>query len=113
MSKSCGIPFTKDLLFPQYWLTWVGLGFSFLLSLSPVAVRHSLGKWFGSAIYRYNHKRRHIVVTNLEIAFPDLTAEQIKTKAINSLQWYSRAMIDYSVLFFGSAIQELSDPTLN
>lgn len=91
------------MLFPQYWLTWVGLGFSFFLSLSPVVVRHSLGKWLGWVIYRYNHKRRHIVVTNLEIAFPQLTAEQIKAKALASLQWYSRAMIDYSVLFFGSA----------
>ncbi len=90
------------MLLPRYWLTWLGLGFSFLLSFSPAVVRHSIGKMVGRVIYRYNHKRRHIVVTNLKIAFPDLTSEQVEAKALASLQWYSCAMIDYSVLFFGS-----------
>lgn len=101
--KPCGIPFTIDLLYPRYWLTWVGLGFSFILSLLPVFIRHALGKGLGRVIYRYNHKRRHIVVTNLKIAFPDLSTEQVDAKALSSLQWYSRAMIDYSILFFSSA----------
>lgn len=78
------------------------MGFSFILSWMPVYVRHGIGRWIGAQIYQHNNKRRHVVMTNLRIAFPDLTEEKIQEKALVSLQWYSCAMVDYCILFFSS-----------
>ncbi len=96
----CGIPFTRGLLHPRFWLTWLGLGLGVGIAWLPVSFRHLLGKGLGTIIFRYNLKRRHVVQTNLQLAFPHLTPRLIQKKALISLQWYGRAMLDYCVLFF-------------
>ena len=103
MSKTCGIPFSARLLHPRYWLSWLGLGLFALIAQLPTRARHWLGRHLGSLIYhRKNQKRRHIVNTNLKIAFPELNDAQRDAMTLKHLQWYGCAMIDYSLLFFGS-----------
>jgi len=41
-----------------------------------------------------------VVTTNLAIAFPDLNDSQIQQRALASIQWYGKAMVDYCFLFF-------------
>ncbi len=100
MAKSCGVPFTKNLLHPRYWLSWAGLGLAFVVSWFPIGIRHALGKWLGSVIFRYNEKRMNVITINLRIAFPDLSEQQLRQRALASIQWYGRAMVEYCFLFF-------------
>ncbi len=97
---SCGVPFRKGWLHPRYWLTWLGLGFGFVLAWLPVPVRHALGKGLGFLVFRYNRKRKSVVLANLRIAFPGLSHAELEKRALHTLQWYGRAMVDYCVLFF-------------
>ena len=102
MSQRCGLPFTLSLLHPKYWLTWLGLGIAAIVSLFPTSMRHSIGKKVGAYIYNNNRKRKNIVNTNLAIAFPHLSQEQRENMALEHLQWYGRALVDYSMTFFSS-----------
>lgn len=95
-------PLNKALLQPQYWPTWLGLSGLWLLAWLPVKIRHRLGKYVGQFIYRKNHKRRHVVLTNLQRCFPALSEREREQLAQQTLREYACALLDYSVLFFRS-----------
>ncbi|MCK5896796.1 MAG: lysophospholipid acyltransferase family protein [Cocleimonas sp.] len=99
---SCELPFTRFLLSPRFWLTWVSLGLVFILSLMPQVLRHYLGRSIGNITYRRNKKRRDIVLTNIKIAFPELDLVAQQQLAKQHLQWYGCALVDYSLLLFAS-----------
>ena len=100
MTQRCGLPFTLSLLHPKYWLAWLSLGLAAIVSLFPTSVRHAIGRKTGAYIYNNNKKRRHNINTNLKIAFPELSQEQREAMALENLQWYGCAIVDYSVIFF-------------
>lgn len=102
MSKRCGRCFSPALLHPCYWTGWLSLGLMFMSSLLPTGIRHFIGDLLGSLIYRNNSKRRNIVKTNLELAYPDYSESRLDAMTRSSLQWYARALIDYSLFMFGS-----------
>jgi len=98
----CGIKFSLSLLHPRYWLLWLLLAFMFILAQLPVSIRHALGRRLGNYNYKNNKKRRHIVDTNLKIAFPELSDEKRASMTRENLQWYACGLIDYSLLFFAT-----------
>jgi len=99
---TCGIPFSKSLLHPKYWMTWLGLLFVVFIAQFPTSFRHGIGRKLGHYIYKNNTKRYRVVKTNLTIAFPDLTENAIEKMIKDHLQWYGCAMIDYSLILFSS-----------
>ncbi|MFT0211848.1 lipid A biosynthesis lauroyl acyltransferase [Pseudomonas sp. F1_0610] len=72
------VQFQQAFLHPKYWLTWLGLGFLFLISLLPYAVLLCLGRILGCVMYYVASQRRHIVQRNLELCYPNLTFAQRK-----------------------------------
>ena len=102
MKKPCGTAFSIDLLYPRYWLTWLGLLLFFFFSLLPTSIRHFFGRKLGSFIYKKNKKRHHVINTNLKLCFPEFSAEQREHFTEEHLQWYGCALFDYSVFFFAS-----------
>jgi len=65
-------------------------------------MRHYLGRNIGKLIYAKNKKRRQIVLINIKIAFPELNNDSQQQLAKQHLQWYGCALVDYSLLLFGS-----------
>jgi lauroyl/myristoyl acyltransferase len=99
----CGIKFTSLLLHPRYWVAWLGLLLAFFVAQLPNSTRHIIGRWIGNKIYKNKNKKRHNVVkTNLKIVFPELDEQQYEELTQKNLQWYGCALVDYSLLFFGS-----------
>lgn len=93
-------PLPRELLAPRHWATWLGVGVLFVLSRLPWQIRHWLGKQIGRLLYRYHHKRRNVVLTNLLLCFPAQDEAQHEQLAQQHLQEYASALLDYSVLFF-------------
>lgn len=93
---------TQSLLAPRYWPTWLGVGLLTIPAWLPWRFRHWLGTQLGKLIYRHNHKRRQIVLTNLRLCFPHWPEEQIAHTARTSINAYACALLDYSLLFFRS-----------
>ena len=102
ISAECGIKFSSQLLHPRYWFTWLGLLVAVFIAQLPNSTRHTVGRWVGNRIYKNNKKRRDIVQSNLKIVFPDLSEQKQKELTQKHLEWYGCALVDYSLLFFGS-----------
>jgi Kdo2-lipid IVA lauroyltransferase/acyltransferase len=65
-------PFRRELLYPQHWPTWIGLGIFRALALLPLSWQLALGRGIGWLAGQLLRSRRHIVRVNLRLCFPDL-----------------------------------------
>ncbi|SIS42935.1 LpxL/LpxP family Kdo(2)-lipid IV(A) lauroyl/palmitoleoyl acyltransferase [Neptunomonas antarctica] len=66
----------KQFFAPKYWLTWVGLGILYLISLLPYPVQIKLGNRVGDLMHRLFKSRRHITQVNIRLCFPDKSEEE-------------------------------------
>ena len=76
--------------------------FAAVLSVFPQSVRHWLGSLVGANFYNKNKKRRNIVHSNLRQVFPELSEDKLQAIVREHLNWHGKALIDYSLFFFGS-----------
>jgi len=58
---------------PRNWPTAAGLMFLWLLTLLPLRLQFALGDLFGSILYRFAKRRRHIATVNINLCFPKLS----------------------------------------
>ena len=61
---------------PAYWPTWLGLGLLRLICWLRHRMALGVGRSIGRAGYRVAGKRRAVVRRNLELCFPDMSAEE-------------------------------------
>ena len=66
-------PFEARLLHPRYWPTWIGLTLVWLLSWLPIPLLMVLGEGLGWLAGRLVRGRRRVVLTNLQLCFPELS----------------------------------------
>lgn len=66
--------FRAELLHPRYWPTWFGVALMWLLSWLPIPLQMALGQGLGWLAGRLVRSRRHVVRTNLDLCFPELSA---------------------------------------
>lgn len=60
---------------PRWWPTWCVIGLIWLLARLPVRLQWRLGKLVGELGYRMLTRRRHITEVNIDLCFPELSAE--------------------------------------
>jgi len=65
-----------DFLGPRYWPTWLGFGVIWLVARLPFALQIRLGRGLGWLSYALARERRRICRINIDLCFPELTAEQ-------------------------------------
>lgn len=106
------IKFSYALLHPRYIGSWVGLLLGLLVSFLPQTIRHQLGALIGSYLYKNNKKRYNIVRANLAQVFPDLSEDQLQQMIRGHLSWYGKALVDYSLFFFGSRTRLLKQVSI-
>lgn len=63
-------------LAPRYWLTWLGIGFMWLLVKLPVRLQLAVGRKLGRLFKLISAYRRTIVRTNISLCFPELNTRQ-------------------------------------
>lgn len=97
--------FEWRFLAPRFWPTWLWLGLVRLLGWLPVRLRGWLGDRLGEFVYRRHGKRRHIVQVNLRLCFPDWTPERREALARDYYRMLARSLLDYSLIWWGSARQ--------
>lgn len=61
---------------PRHWPTWLGLGIFRLINLLPLKLQFWLGRRIGRLAHRLSAKRRHIALRNIELCFPQLSANE-------------------------------------
>lgn len=71
-------PFKLSFLAPKYWLTWLGVAILYLISWLPYKVQLAFGRTLGRLFYKLVPKRAAIARRNLELCFPDKSADEIE-----------------------------------
>jgi lauroyl-KDO2-lipid IV(A) myristoyltransferase len=92
----------KRLLAPRYWFTWLGVAVFWFITQLPQSVRHKLGVFAGTIVWRRNKKRRDIVNINLTLCFPEWM--QAERNALNKrhFQVMGRSLLDMGLIWFAS-----------
>ncbi len=61
---------------PRHWPVWLGLALLRTVSLLPLRIQFTIGRGIGRIAYRLAGKRRGVVRRNLELCFPELSAQE-------------------------------------
>lgn len=90
------------LYHPKHWASWFGVLVILILSKLPVFVRQAVASGFAAIAWKVNHKRRSIVLTNLQICFAEKTDEQ--REALGRLHFNRMALglLDLGQIWFAS-----------
>jgi KDO2-lipid IV(A) lauroyltransferase len=75
---------------PRYWPTWLGIVLLRLIVMLPQSARMACGRALGRLVRRFVARRREIVTRNLELCFPELSAEE--REALNVRHFESLGM---------------------
>lgn len=98
----------KKFLTPRYFLTWICLGFAYLIARLPFKLQQSIGRFLGGSVYYFMPKRRHITLTNIRLCFPEFTEDKVKKIAKQSFAEIGLGAIEAAVTILGDP-EKLAD----
>lgn len=84
------------------WKARVGVLVLVACSYLPRMLMLWLGHALGWYLYKYNHKRRTIVINNLELCFPNWPVEKRLYCARQHFRSFAQVMVDFGMLLYGS-----------
>lgn len=102
-----------QFLHPKYWLSWFGVGFLWLMSQLPWRWQMHAGSATGKALYHVIPKRRAVCLTNLRIAFPEKSADEIEVIAKAHFESLAKGLFDASFSWWGNTKKLLSLSHIN
>lgn len=70
-----------SFLLPRYWGIWLGLLFLLILTILPWFIQRRLAYIFANFLWRLLKARRETTLRNLEVCFPEWSAEQVQNNA--------------------------------
>ena len=73
-----------------------------LLALLPLPWLRVLGGLLGWLLYGFAASRRHVVWVNLQLCFPHMTRQGVRTAALRIFVRFAQAWLDRSWLWYGS-----------
>lgn len=73
--------FRWSFLLPQYWGIWIGLTFLMLLTILPWFVQRKIAHALAAIAWKTLKSRRETTLRNLEVCFPEWSAEQVQQQA--------------------------------
>lgn len=73
--------FQWSFLLPKYWGIWLGIVFLMILAILPWALQHRLANLLGRVCFKSLKSRRKTTLRNLEVCFPEWSAEQRQQRA--------------------------------
>jgi Kdo2-lipid IVA lauroyltransferase/acyltransferase len=73
--------FQWSFLLPKYWGIWLMMCCLMMLAILPWAIQHRLAKIMGQMCFHILKSRRYTTIRNLEVCFPEWTAEQVHENA--------------------------------
>jgi len=80
----------------------LGLGLIWLLHFLPLAVLSRIGAALGMLLYALAAARRHVVLTNLRLCFPELSDSARRDLARRHFRAFGRSLLEHGILWWGS-----------
>jgi KDO2-lipid IV(A) lauroyltransferase len=91
-----------SLFAPRYWPAWLGLAVIQGIARLPLAVQRALGRALGALTARLPGARRRVAARNLELCFPELTAQQRVELLREALRDLGMLLIEFALAWFAS-----------
>ena len=96
-------PFRPALLAPRHWPAWIGLGVIWLVARVPYAVLLRVGRFVGWLAARLiGSDRRGTALRNLELCFPEQSAEERARLLEENLRDSGVMLIEFALAWMGS-----------
>lgn len=93
--------FTLSLLHPKYWGVWLGFGsLALIVTILPYSALFKLGQGLGTLSMRFGKKRIHIARRNMELSFPEKSAEDIEEMVVDNFKNTGLALIETGIAWF-------------
>ena len=67
---------SRSLLAPRFWTSWLLVGLTWLLARLAARCQQRIARWLAERLVGSGNSRIAIIRRNLELCFPELTAEQ-------------------------------------
>jgi KDO2-lipid IV(A) lauroyltransferase len=80
----------------------LGLGLIWLLHFLPLALLSRAGSALGLLLYALARARRRVVLTNLRLCFPDLSAAARRDLARRHFRAFGRSVLEHGILWWSS-----------
>jgi KDO2-lipid IV(A) lauroyltransferase len=87
---------------PRNWPTWLGIGAMALLARLPWPVQRALGRTIGGLLRRTLPARRRVAARNLELCFPELSAEARETLLRRHFEAIGIGLFEFARAWWGS-----------
>lgn len=101
MAKNHVYPqFSGQLLYPRYWLNWLGIGLLYVLVLLPYPWLLAIGKWLGRLSLRFMKRRAAITRRNLELSFPAISLSTREEWLVKNFESTGLALIETGMAWF-------------
>ena len=91
---------TRELFYPRYWLTWLGIGFLYLLVLLPYPVLHAIGCGLGRVAMRFMKRRVEVAQRNLEVCFPTMPTNERDAMVKHNFESVGMGLIETGMAWF-------------
>lgn len=83
-------------------MTRVGLALIWLLHWLPLPLLAVIGRGAGLVLYLLARERRRVVLTNLQLCFPELGEDERGQLARRHFAAFGRSLLDHGILWWGS-----------
>lgn len=94
--------FSAALLHPRYWLIWCGIAFLWLIVQLPYPIIYRLGCALGRLALRFMSRRATIVERNLELCFPQMSAQERRRKLVENFESVGMGVMETGMAWFWS-----------
>ncbi|MDK1227688.1 Kdo(2)-lipid IV(A) acyltransferase [Cronobacter turicensis] len=92
--------FSRALLHPRYWLTWLGIGLLYLVVLLPYPVIWRLGRGMGRLALRLMRRRARIAHRNLELCFPEMSEAEREALVVKNFESVGMGLMETGMAWF-------------
>lgn len=78
------------------------LGWLWLLHWLPLGLQAAVGRGFGALLWRLGKSRRRVALRNLELCFPEKSADERQAIAREHFAWLGRSFLERGLLWYAS-----------
>ncbi len=103
----------KPFLGPKHWPTWIGLIILSSFTFLPYRLQMAIGRFLGHLSYALIPRRRHIVETNIQLAFPELNDDEQKKLVKKTFASTGMGIFETAMAWWGSQRRLESMVTIN
>ncbi|RWR01948.1 lipid A biosynthesis lauroyl acyltransferase [[Pantoea] beijingensis] len=92
--------FSRELMHPRYWFTWLGIGILYLVVLLPYPVLYHMGCGLGRLSMHFLKRRVYVARRNLELSFPAMPEAEREAMVVRNFESVGMGLLETGMAWF-------------